>query len=142
MKKSLHFFLAALLVFSFVASQAIAKDLTAKDFVDVAKKSIHEISVSEAKVLLDKGGHIFLDCREPKEFKMGHVPGAINIPRGLIEFKVGKKIPDKNARIIIYCKKGGRGCLACCTLCKMGYHSAVNMAGGWVAWEKAGYPVE
>lgn len=141
MKKGIIIFLALVFLFPFFASQA-AQDMSAEDFVNIAKKSIHEISVSDAKVLLEKGGHIFLDCREPKEFKMGHVPGAMNIPRGVIEFKVGNQIPDKNAKIITYCKFGGRGCLTCCTLCKMGYHNVVNLAGGWLAWEKAGYPVE
>ncbi|MFZ0451161.1 MAG: rhodanese-like domain-containing protein [Desulfatiglandaceae bacterium] len=141
MKKGIIIFLALVFLFPFCASQA-AQDMSAEDFVNIAKKSIHEISVSDAKVLLEKGGHIFLDCREPKEFKMGHVPGAMNIPRGVVEFKVGKQIPDKNAKIITYCKFGGRGCLTCCTLCKMGYHNVVNLAGGWLAWEKAGYPVE
>jgi rhodanese-related sulfurtransferase len=122
--------------------QAIAKDMTAKELVDEAKKSICEVSVSEAKDLLDKGGYIFLDCREPKEFKMGHIPGAMNIPRGLLEFKIAKKIPDKNAKIVMYCKKGGRGCLATCCICRMGYKNAINMDGGWKAWEKAGYPIE
>ena len=142
MKKRMIVTLALVFLFPFFAGQAAAKDMTSKDFVDIAKKSIHEISVSDAEVQLEKGGNIFLDCREPKEFKMGHIPNAMNIPRGLVEFKVAKKIPDKNANIIIYCKSGGRGCLTCCTLCKMGYHNAVNMAGGWKAWEKAGYPVE
>ena len=125
-----------------ITSVAIAKDMTAKELVAEAKKSICEISVSEAKALLDEGGYIFLDCRTSKEFKMGHIPGSMNIPRGLLEFKVPKKISDKDAKIIMYCKKGGRGCLATCTLCKMGYKSAKNMNGGWKAWEKAGYPVE
>ena len=124
------------------APQAIAKDMTAKELVTEAKKSICEVSVSEGKDLLDKGGYIFLDGREPKEFKMGHIPGARNIPRGLLEFKISKKIPDKNGKIVMYCKKGGRGCLATCTLCQMGYKNAKNMAGGWMAWEKAGYPIE
>ena len=127
---------------AFGVPQSMAKDMTATDFVEEAKKDVCEISVSEAKGMLDKGGWIFLDCREPKEFKMGHVPGAINIPRGLVEFKVGKKIPDKNAPIIVYCKVGGRGCLTACTLCRMGYKKVRNMGGGWKAWEKAGYPVE
>jgi len=124
------------------APQAIAKDMTAKELVTEAKKSICQVSISEAKDLIDKGGYVFLDCREPKEFKMGHIPGAMNIPRGLLEFKIAKKIPDKNAKIVMYCKKGGRGCLATCTLCRMGYKNAQNMAGGWMAWEKAGYPIE
>ncbi|MCP4722359.1 MAG: sulfurtransferase [Desulfobacteraceae bacterium] len=116
--------------------------MTAKDFVGDAKKNICEVSVSEAKALLDKGGYLFLDCRTSKEFKMGHVPGAMNIPRGLLEFKIDKKIPDKATEIVMYCKKGSRGCLATCTLCRMGYKNTRNMDGGWAAWEKAGYPVE
>jgi len=122
--------------------QASSKPLTAKEIVANARKHICEISVSKAKELFDKGDWLFLDCREPREFKMGHIPGAINIPRGLVEFKVGNKIPDKNAKIVVYCKKGARGCLTACTLCTMGYKNVRNMAGGWLAWEKAGYPVE
>lgn len=127
---------------AFGAQPSMAKDMTAKDFVEEAKKDVCEVSVSEAKEMLDKGGWVFLDCREPTEFKMGHVPGAINIPRGLIEFSADKKIPDKNANILVYCKVGGRGCLTACTLCRMGYKKVRNLGGGWAAWEKAGYPVE
>jgi rhodanese-related sulfurtransferase len=124
------------------APLAVADDMTAKDMVAGAKKEICEISVSEAKGLLDKGGYLFLDCRTEKEFSMGHVPGAMNIPRGLLEFKIDKQIPDKNANILMYCKSGGRGCLATCTLCRMGYKNVKNIDGGWQAWEKAGYPIE
>ncbi|RLB80641.1 MAG: hypothetical protein DRH17_11430 [Deltaproteobacteria bacterium] len=144
MKRRASFALAFALVvaLTFNAPLATAQDLTANDLVAEAKKSICEVSVAEAKAMLDKGGYIFLDCREPKEFKMGHIPGAINLPRGLLEFKIDKKVPDKNANIVMYCKKGGRGCLATCTLCRMGYKNVVNISGGWMAWEKAGYPIE
>jgi rhodanese-related sulfurtransferase len=118
------------------------KVMTAEDMVKEAKASVCEISVSEAKALLDKGGYLFLDCREPKEFKMGHIPGAINIPRGVMEFKIAKQVPDKNEQLVLYCKSGGRGCLAACTLCRMGYQNVKNIDGGWLAWEKAGYLVE
>ena len=128
--------------FAFNASLALAKDMTAKDLVAEAKKNIASISVSDAKALFDKGGITFLDCRDEKEYKSGHIPGAVNISRGLLEFKIGKKIPDKNAQIIMYCKSGGRGCLACESIGKMGYKSVKNMDGGWKAWAKAGYPVE
>jgi len=144
MKKSILFVFVLALVstLALTAPIAVAKDMTAKELVAEAKKNICEVSVSEAKDLLDKGGYIFLDCRTRKEFKMGHIPGAMNIPRGLLEFKISKKIPDKNAKIAMYCKSGGRGCLATCTLCRMGYKNVKNMAGGWKAWEKAGYPIE
>jgi rhodanese-related sulfurtransferase len=144
MKKYLLFVLAFSLVAALTLSapMAMAKDMTAKELVGEAKKNICEVSASEAKAFLDKGGYVFLDCRTKKEFKMGHVPGAINIPRGLLEFKIAKKVPDKNAKIVMYCKSGGRGCLSTCTLCRMGYKNVVNMDGGWKAWEKAGYPIE
>ncbi len=142
MKKFNLFVTALVSVLVLVAQVAIAKDMTAKEMVTDAKKIICEVSVSEAKDLLDGGGELFLDCRTKKEFKMGHIPGAINIPRGLLEFKVSEKIPDKNAQITMYCKTGGRGCLATCTLCRMGYKNTKNLDGGWKAWEKAGYPVE
>jgi len=94
-----------------------SKPMTAKELVAQARKTVSEVSVSTAKEAFDRGGYLFLDCREPREYKMGHIPGAINIPRGLIEFKVTKKIPDKNTKILVYCKFGGRGCLTACTLC-------------------------
>jgi rhodanese-related sulfurtransferase len=129
-------------VFAFHGSLALAEDMTAKDMVDEAKKNITMISVEEAKALLDKGGVAFLDCREPKEYKSGHIPGAMNIPRGLLEFQIDKKIPDKNAQIVMYCKSGGRASLACCSIQKMGYKNVKNIDGGWKAWVKAGFPVE
>ncbi|MEA3279502.1 MAG: rhodanese-like domain-containing protein [Thermodesulfobacteriota bacterium] len=144
MKKRVLFVsvLAFVLTLALTVPTAIAKDMSAKDLVMEAKKSICEISVSDAKGFLDKGGYLFIDCREPKEFKMGHIPGAMNIPRGLMEFKIAKKVPDKTANIVVYCKKGGRGCLTTCCLFRMGYKNVKNMAGGWMGWEKAGYPIE
>jgi rhodanese-related sulfurtransferase len=143
-RKNLVFMVVLMIsaVFAFNASLALAKDMTAKDLVEEAKKNVTTISLAEAKSLFDKGGIIFLDCREPKEYKAGHVPGAINIPRGLLEFQIEGKIPDKNANIVTYCKSGGRACLACQSIGKMGYKNVKNMDGGWKAWTKAGYPVE
>jgi rhodanese-related sulfurtransferase len=124
------------------AGTAPQTDMTAKELVNEAKQNICEITVAEAKGILDQGGFVFIDCREPKEYKMGHIPGAINVPRGLMEFQIDKKVPDKNQNMVVYCKSGGRGCLATCTLCRMGYKNVKNVDGGWLAWEKAGYPIE
>jgi rhodanese-related sulfurtransferase len=127
---------------AFNGSLALAKEMTDKDFIAEAKKHITTISVADAKALFDKGGVSFLDVRTAKEFKAGHIPGAVNVPRGLIEFKVGKKLPDKNAVIVVYCKSGGRSSLSSDTLVKMGYKNIRNMDGGWKAWTEAGYPVD
>lgn len=143
-RKSLILIVALMIsaVFAFNTSLALAKDMTAKDFKAEALKHITTISVAEAKAMLDKGGVIFLDVRTRKEFKSGHVPGAINLSRGLLEFKIEKKISDKNASVVVYCKTGGRSSLATYTLVRMGYKNVKSMDGGWKAWAKAGYPVE
>ena len=140
-KRSLIFLFVVVLFFSLSALSFA--DMTAKDFVKEAKKTVKESSVADAKAAIDSGkAVILLDCRTAKEFKSGHLPKAINIPRGLLEFKVAKKIPNRAAYIICYCKSGGRSCLSTCSLGKMGYKNAVSMAGGWKAWLRAGYPVE
>jgi len=140
-KRSLIFIFAVVLFFSLSALSFA--DMTAKDFVKEAKKTVKEISVADVKAAIDSGkAVVILDVRTAKEFKSGHLPKAINIPRGLLEFKVAKKIPNKAANIICYCKSGGRSCLSTCSLGKMGYKNAVSIAGGWKAWLKAGYPVE
>ena len=140
-KKSLIIFFV--LLFTLSLSSYCLADMTDKDFVKEAKKTIKEISVADAKAYMDSGkAVIIVDCRTAKEFKKGHLPKAVNIPRGLLEFKVAKKIPNKASYIICYCKSGDRSCLSTCTLGQMGYTNVKSMDGGWKAWVKAGYPIE
>jgi rhodanese-related sulfurtransferase len=140
MKKSILILFALFVAFSFATSSIAG--MTGKDFVKDAKTRIKEISLDEAKKELDAGKAVFLDIRTAKEYKKGHLPKAVFMQRGLLEFKIAKKLPDKNAKVIVYCKTGGRSSLATDTLKKMGYTDVVSMAGGWVAWAKAGYPAE
>lgn len=133
--------LVMIISLTFCAIQSFAKDMTAQDFIAEAKEHITEMPLSEAKERFDQCGLVILDCRMPREFKMGHIPGSINIPRGVLEFAISKKISDKNTKIINYCKKGNRGCLTTYTMYRMGYKNAVNMVGGFEAWKIAGYPV-
>lgn len=143
-RKSYVLFVALMMgvVFALNGSLALAKDMTAGDFKEEALENITTISVAEAKDLFDKGGVVFLDVRTRKEYRSGHIPGAMNLARGLLEFKADKTLPNKNAVIVVYCKSGGRSCLASNTLVKMGYNNIKNMDGGWKAWISAGYPVE
>ena len=144
MKKYRALIFAILLGLSFIVSGCTTtpKVMTTKDLVAEANEHVTNVPVSVAKNLFDEGGYIFLDVRTAKEFKMGHIPGAVHIERGLLEFKINNQVADKNAQIVVYCKVGGRGCLAAHTLVRMGYKNVINIEGGWVPWEKAGYPVE
>ncbi len=112
------------------------------DFVAQAKQNIVEIDIDAAKNTLETS--LVLDVREPSEYAAGHLPGAFNIPRGVLEFKIGSH-PDfqdkQDAHIIVYCQSGGRSALAADALNKMGFNNAVSMAGGFKAWTDNGNEV-
>ena len=90
---------------------------------------------------------LIIDVREPKEYKAGHIKGAINIPRGVLEFFLTSKTHKKtfipcnkraSTRIIIYCKSGARGILATASLKQLGFKRVCNLKGGFKAAKKAG----
>jgi rhodanese-related sulfurtransferase len=113
--------------------------LTAMDLVTQAKKHIVEIDITAAKNALEAS--LILDVREPAEYAAGHLPGAFNIPRGVLEFKIDSHPDFQNkhdAHIIVYCQTGGRSALATEALNKMGFNNAVSMAGGFKAWTESG----
>ena len=144
MKKYTVLVFVILFVFSLIISGCTTTPgvMTEKDLVDEANKHVTNVPASVAKDLFDEGGYAFLDVRTAREYKMGHIPGAIHIERGSLEFKINNQVPDKNAQTVVYCKVGERGSLAAHTLVRMGYKNVINIEDGWVAWEKDGYPVE
>lgn len=112
---------------------------TAHDLVAAARARITECSVADtASALLN--ADVVLDVREPDEYAAGHLPGAINIPRGLLEFKVSatSALEQRDLKLVVYCKTGGRAALAACTLHEMGYVSVQSVAGGFDAWVAQG----
>jgi rhodanese-related sulfurtransferase len=114
-----------------------------KDMIAKAKAEIKKVSATEVKAAIDKKEKaIILDVRDPNEYSAGHLPGAINVSRGTLEFNVWDKVPDKNAKVYVYCKTAGRSALATKTLNDLGYKNAVLMDAAFEDWIKAGYPVE
>lgn len=116
--------------------------MTAMDLVAEAKRKIREVSVAEAQASL--GQVLVLDVREPAEYAAGGLPGAVNVPRGVLEFKIDghPAFQDKqDADILVYCLSGGRSALAVETLQKLGWSGTVSLAGGFDAWRDAGGPV-
>jgi len=114
-----------------------------KDMVAKAKSSVQKVSATDVKAMIDKKDKvIYLDVRDPGEFAAGHLPGAMNISRGTLEFNVFNKIQDQNAKVIVYCKTAGRSTLATKTLNDLGYKNAILMDAQFEDWVKAGYPVE
>ena len=131
------------LILSHMSVTANAADKTPDEIVREARSAIKEISVGEVKKMIDADKTIvILDVRDRDEFEAGHIPRAINISRGMLEFKVNLTIPEKNALIIVYCGIDLRGPLATKTLNDFGYRNAVNMIGGLKSWKEAGYPLQ
>src|ERR1700693_4102678 len=110
--------------------------------VNDAKTRIREETVQDTKKRIDAGEKIYLvDTREDAEWARGHIPGAIHLGKGVIERDIEKTIPDKDARIVLYCGGGFRSALAADNLKKMGDRNVVSMDAGWRGWTEAGSPV-
>jgi rhodanese-related sulfurtransferase len=107
-----------------------------------SKARIRETPIAEARSLQESGADVvFLDCREPNEYNLGHIPGAVFIPRGRLESDVEARV-DRNARVIVYCANANRSAFATETLGEMGYKDVTSMAQGWNAWVADGGAVE
>jgi len=109
--------------------------------VNDAKSRIKETDIQTVKEQLDNGDKFYLvDTREESEWARGHLPEAVWLGKGIIERDIERRIPDRSARIVLYCGGGFRSALAADNLQKMGYTNVVSMDGGWRGWTKAGFP--
>lgn len=115
---------------------------TAHDLVARAKARIQEVPVTEAEQAM-RGADLVLDVREADEFAAGHIPGAIHMSRGMLEFKLSNapQYQSRDLKIVLYCKTSGRAALAACALQDMGYQNLTSIAGGFDAWVTAAKPV-
>lgn len=120
------------------------------DVVARAKATITEHTVMEVQQRLD-AATLLIDIREAPEYERGHLPGAILVPRGLLEFEIhglvdrtctGSSAAPEDREIVLYCGTGGRSALAAETLNNMGYRNVVSMAGGIVAWASLQLPID
>jgi rhodanese-related sulfurtransferase len=111
--------------------------------VNDAKKRIKETNVADMKRRMDAGEKIVLvDVREESEWAQGHLPGAIHLGKGIIERDIEQRVPDTNAKIVLYCGGGFRSALTADNLQKMGYTNVESMDGGWKGWIGAGLPTQ
>ena len=91
------------------------------------------MTVEELKQKTDRGeALVLLDVREPHEYALADLPGAIKVPLQTLPRNL-EKIP-KDRELVVYCRSGGRSASAVQFLRQMGYEKAVNLAGGVHAW--------
>jgi len=111
--------------------------------VNEAKSRVQEMDVAGYKKLRESGDpHILVDTREESEWAAGHVAGAVHLSKGIIERDIETKVPDRNAKLVLYCGGGFRSALVADNLRQMGYTDAISLDGGWKALKESGLPLE
>ncbi len=124
--------------------------ITANDLVARARAEITEIT-PQALDPATLAGLSVIDVREPGEYAQGHLPGAINLPRGVLEFQIEahpamacsttEALQARDRPLLVYCLTGGRSALAALSLQELGFRHVRSMAGGVKAWSAAGLPL-
>ncbi len=118
------------------------------DVVAEAKAIVPSISPGELKGILGQDGVLIVDVRDAPELTdTGKVQGALNVSRGMLEFRADEATPyhnkafTKDKTIVLYCASGGRSALAGKALMELGYQDVRNL-GAFKDWVEAGGAVE
>ncbi len=116
---------------------------TFRQLVEEAKQVIQTITPEElCKRIQEEGSWVVIDVRESEDYKEGHLPGAVNIPRGMLEMKIDEVATSEGTPIVVYCGGGSRSALSAKTLQEMGYQRVFSLEEGFRGWRSRGYLVE
>jgi len=120
-----------------------------KDLLAETRTRVQEITAGDAAGLLAaKAKVLFLDVRETEELAGGRIPGALHVPRGLLEPKAAADSPMREAQladpdqtVVVYCASGVRSLLAADVLGTLGFRDVRSLAGGFGRWKSEGHTV-
>lgn len=101
-----------------------------------------DISVQQAKRMINRQGVVVLDVRNESEYNLGHLYDAVWIPLYELESRIDELAASENDKMIVYCASGNRSAQACQILADNGFMKLYNMEGGITAWIEAGYPID
>jgi molybdopterin/thiamine biosynthesis adenylyltransferase/rhodanese-related sulfurtransferase len=88
-------------------------------------------------------GVVVVDVRETDEWSGGHIPGAVHVPKSMLESRIEGAAPDREQHVVLYCASGNRSAWAARTLIDdLGYTHVESMTGGFTLWKDRGYTVE
>jgi rhodanese-related sulfurtransferase len=119
-----------------------------KEMLRSASEDVPKVTAEEAHELISGRDALLLDVRDAPELDAaGKLRGAINISRGMLEFRADPESKYHNAElrlerpVVLYCASGGRSALAGQTLQQMGYAEVYNL-GAFKDAVDAGFPTE
>jgi len=98
------------------------------------------LSPFAATQLLNGGEAVFLDVRDEKEYKAGHVMNARHVPLSTMDKYLHELEKHKDKAVVVYCDTGSRAQRAGVRLRKNGFTQLHTIAGGLNEWEKANLP--
>jgi rhodanese-related sulfurtransferase len=136
-------FIVVFLIFSALACSQTDKKPNNDSKTKEKKPVVKEVNAKDFKELLDKGGAILIDVREPMELKSdGYIPNSLNVPAYRINELWNQKVKaDKDAVILTYCLSGYRSNVASEELIEMGYTNVYSLKGGISAWKANKYNI-
>jgi rhodanese-related sulfurtransferase len=117
---------------------------SAHELVMEARKSVNECSPAAIHdQLTSTPDTLLIDVREPDEYRQGHLPGSVNIPRGMLEFRISNEpqLQNLSRPIVVYCKTSGRAALSVVAMHTMGFTNVLSLAGGFDAWVAEQRPI-
>ena len=118
----------------------------AKTYADLlleVNERVTQVSLEELRARQERGEKfVLVDVREKDEWRQGHIPGSIHIPRGFLEMQAASRLPKKDARIVTICAAGIRSAFAAKVLDDLGYTNVETANPGFVQWKDRGFPVE
>jgi len=97
-----------------------------------------EVDVATLDKELANGRPALIDVREADEHAQGMIPGTVHIPRGFLELRIERAVPNREAPVVVYCASGTRSVLAARSLVELGYTNVRSLAGGFTGWKRAG----
>lgn len=138
--KILLIFILAIIGFSACQTESTEISPNAAGTAAAAQNGIKQVSVEQAKTVVDAKDAQFIDVRTTKEYAGGHAPKAINLPLDALEKDLSKLEKDKPVYVI--CETGRRSQKGAEILQKAGFKNVYNIGGGTSAWTSAGFPTE
>ena len=108
--------------------------------VGAGQEIVPTISPDDLHQQLKDGRPVVLDVRTPEEFRLGHIPGALNIPHTELASRLNEVQGDHG--LVLYCMVGPRARLGEKTLLDAGVANVLHLEGGLAGWQASGYPVQ
>ncbi len=124
--------------------------MNGSELVESIRPQVQEVDIQELKAIIEENPQaIVIDIREAAETNAGSIPNALLIPRGILEMQISShaSISERFATlellseqpIYLLCRSGARTILSAFSLQQMGFKDVYSVAGGFLAWQAAGY---